>query len=602
MYCQLRIEQDGRKSKGIMNLAHANFRRLHLIGFVSFICLSNADGQVGIGTFTPDPSAILHMVHTQKGMILTNLTTTQRDAIASPANSLMIFNTTDQCFQVYINGQWQNTFCDLGCSGPPATPGVISGNAAPCENAAGSSYSISQISGATSYTWTVPAGATITGGQGTTAILLDYGSTSGNITVIAGNNCGTSPAQTLAITLQPVPAQPSTITGNLSVCQGDNGIAYAVTNVAGVTYSWSYSGAGFTCMSGCATNSITADYSAGATSGTITVTPSNVCGSGMARTLAVTVNSAIPAAATANAATNITSTDFDANWTASAGVTTYFFDLDDNSDFSSPLVGYNNLNVGNVTTYNLTGLTCGTTYYYRVRASNGCGTSGNSGTVTVATSACGPSCGTQTWSATAINVGTKIPVGPTGSNMSSPGGDQKYCYNDIEANCTTYGGMYEWGEMMDYAASSSCDPCGGGGVQGICPLGYHIPTDLEWSRYEYCIESSITPTGATTLSTFQTTLGYRGTNSSAGPGAKMKDDVLWDGTNTSGFSALPGGFRSTSAGVSTLKDTDIYMSTATEFDGTNQYFRRLTSNPANGRSFRSWNDKAHSYYVRCLQD
>jgi len=74
---------------------------------------------------------------------------------------------------------------------------------------------------------------------------------------------------------------------------------------------------------------------------------------------------------------------------------------------------------------------------------------------------------------------------------------------------------------MNYWASLNCSPCGGG-VQGICLVGYHIPTDLEWSRHEHCIESMISPTGTTTLATFQTGTNTRGTNSSAGPGAKMR--------------------------------------------------------------------------------
>ena len=91
---------------------------------------------------------------------------------------------------------------------------------------------------------------------------------------------------------------------------------------------------------------------------------------------------------------------------------------------------------------------------------------------------------------------------------------EKWCYNDLAANCTTYGGLYEWASAVNLsytynstAADSSwetCNPCGSGGQQGICPAGYHIPTDLEWSQYEYCIENTIAPTGTTALATFQT--------------------------------------------------------------------------------------------------
>lgn len=96
----------------------------------------------------------------------------------------------------------------------------------------------------------------------------------------------------------------------------------------------------------------------------------------------------LPTVPTANAASGITQTTFTANWTASTGATGYYLDVATDAGFTSFVSGYNNLNVGNITSYNVTGLTCGTTYYYRVRAYNQCGTSANSISTTVNTSAC----------------------------------------------------------------------------------------------------------------------------------------------------------------------------------------------------------------------
>ncbi|MFY9310038.1 MAG: hypothetical protein WAQ28_13410 [Bacteroidia bacterium] len=249
-----------------------------------------SSGSVGIGTTTPDPSAGLDLNFNDRGLLIPRLTTTQRNAI-NPALSLIIFNTTDNCLQIYnsLQLQWENIYCFQGCTAP-AAPGTISGNQTPCENATAISYSIASVSGATSYTWSVPSGATITSGQGTTSIVVSMGTTNGSVSVTASNNCGTSTAQTLSITLSAAASQPSTITGTATVCQGQTGVAYSVTNVPGITYTWTYSGSGFTCASGCTSNSITADFSAGATSGTLTCTPSNSCGSGTARTFAITVN------------------------------------------------------------------------------------------------------------------------------------------------------------------------------------------------------------------------------------------------------------------------------------------------------------------------
>ena len=77
--------------------------------------------------------------------------------------------------------------------------------------------------------------------------------------------------------------------------------------------------------------------------------------------------------------------------------------------------------------------------------------------------------GTQCWLRENLNVGTKINGNQTQTNN---GIIEKYCYDDIEANCTAYGGLYQWNEMMQYVTNE--------GVQGICPLGWHIPTDGEW--------------------------------------------------------------------------------------------------------------------------
>ena len=85
--------------------------------------------------------------------------------------------------------------CDL-----PAVPGPITGNLNVPSNATGISYSISAVPGATSYNWTVPAGAVIASGQGTTSIMVDFGTSGGNISVRSENSCGNSTYTDLNIT------------------------------------------------------------------------------------------------------------------------------------------------------------------------------------------------------------------------------------------------------------------------------------------------------------------------------------------------------------------------------------------------------------------
>jgi len=93
---------------------------------------------------------------------------------------------------------------------------------------------------------------------------------------------------------------------------------------------------------------------------------------------------ATPAVPVVGAGSGAACTQITANWTASANATGYYLDVSTVNTFASFVAGYNNLDVLNVTTYNVTGLTAGTTYYYRVRAYNTCGTSGNSGITTYA--------------------------------------------------------------------------------------------------------------------------------------------------------------------------------------------------------------------------
>ena len=69
-------------------------------------------------------------------------------------------------------------------------------------------------------------------------------------------------------------------------------------------------------------------------------------------------------APTALSTTSVTSSSFTANWTGVSGATGYQLDVSTNSSFSSDVPGYQNLDVGNVTTYNVTGLRANTSYYW----------------------------------------------------------------------------------------------------------------------------------------------------------------------------------------------------------------------------------------------
>jgi hypothetical protein len=95
--------------------------------------------------------------------------------------------------------------------------------------------------------------------------------------------------------------------------------------------------------------------------------------------------SSAPSAPVANPATFVASHSFRANWRNVNSATGYRLDVATNNSFTNYLPGYQNLNVGNVLARSVTGLSPSTTYYFRVRAYNGNGTSGNSNVVSVTT-------------------------------------------------------------------------------------------------------------------------------------------------------------------------------------------------------------------------
>ncbi len=111
-------------------------------------------------------------------------------------------------------------------------------------------------------------------------------------------------------------------------------------------------------------------------------TSSNASGT-ISATTTTTVSA--PATPMTTAATGVASTSFMANWLVACGATGYRLDVSTNNTFSSYVAGYQNLDVGNLTSRSVSGVSANTTFYYRLRAYNGLGTSGNSATISVTT-------------------------------------------------------------------------------------------------------------------------------------------------------------------------------------------------------------------------
>ncbi len=235
-------------------------------------------GGASAGLFCSNPGA---------GFVLISGDCNDANAAVNPAASEICNGIDDNC----------NGFID---DNVPALPnvGAISGTAAAClPGVAGStSYSIAPVVGATTYAWSVPAGFTITSGQGTTNIAVSYtalaiqSGISGQVCVVASDACVSTAPSCVTIDFQvAAPVTPPSISGPGKVCTGDV-VVYSIANVARATsYTWTVP-ATMTITAGQGTNVITAQVNAGFVGGTVTVSASNVCGTSPIRSKSLTQN------------------------------------------------------------------------------------------------------------------------------------------------------------------------------------------------------------------------------------------------------------------------------------------------------------------------
>ncbi|MCX6280045.1 MAG: hypothetical protein NT004_18430 [Bacteroidetes bacterium] len=184
--------------------------------------------------------------------------------------------------------------------------------------------------------------------------------------------------------------------------------------------------------------------------------------------------------------------------------------------------------------------------------------------------------GTQCWLRENLNIGTKINGSGNQTNNSII---EKYCYSDLESNCNIYGGLYQWNEMMQYVNTA--------GAQGICPSGWHIPTDAQW----------------TTVTTF---LG--GTSVAGGKmkttGTIQAGTGLWNSPNTgatneSGFSSVPAGSRSSNGTFSDIGVIGSWWSSTFSFPD-NAWYRFMYYYLSSLHSATGW--QGYGQPVRCLRD
>ena len=161
--------------------------------------------------------------------------------------------------------------------------------------------------------------------------------------------------------------------------------------------------------------------------------------------------------------------------------------------------------------------------------------------------------GTQCWLKENLDLGTRINGTVTQANNSIT---EKYCYNDSDANCATYGALFQWNEAMQYVATP--------GAEGICQAGWHIPTRAEFAALASYVKG----------------------NSSS---------LLASGSNTNNFTALFGGYRD-SSGVFKAKGSHATFWTSTP------YFYYYDMNSADTAITYDTYISKYGLSVRCIMD
>jgi large repetitive protein len=259
-----------------------------------------------------------------------------------------------------------------------------------------------------------------------------------------------------------------------------------------------------------------------------------------------TTASPIPAAPSPSPASNFLAdgTGFNANWTASTGATTYYLDVSTNSGFGGGnfVTGYQDLNVGDVRTYSITGLTAGITYYYRLRANNVSGTSSNSLTTTLTTIPAAPggltapapninnSDFTAMWNSTTGATGYKLDVSTVSNFASFVSG-----YSDLElGNVTSYSVIGLTGSTDYYFRVRAYNT---GGTSPSSAASAKITTSADAA-------GALTATAASTFGETSFRANWNAYTGAGGPVTSYKIDV----SGTSDFTSLVAGWNNTDVG------------------------------------------------------
>lgn len=173
-------------------------------------------------------------------------------------------------------------------------------------------------------------------------------------------------------------------------------------------------------------------------------------------------------------------------------------------------------------------------------------------------------------------------------NLNYETDSNSYCYEDDPDNCNVYGRLYNKLVALDGSFHSSAIPSG---IQGLCPSGWHLPSDAEWDVLASYVANETQRTGKSEKGNWNEIGNLLKANSS-----------LWNpntGTDDYGFSGLPGGKRDKYGDYGNLGYYGYWWSTTDEENSIWHLLWRLDS---------SWDTFYHTSLdlhsalsVRCLR-
>jgi hypothetical protein len=263
-----------------------------LLSLMVTLIVVSAHAQVGIGTETPNASAILDITSTNRGLLLPRMTTAQRNAIASPVAGLMIYNTTSNCLNIFNGVVWnemcgtatQGLIATIDCAGATHNGTLTSGSAASSVSSVisytggnGMPYTAQSVAstGVTGLTASLTAGTMASGSGSLTFTITGTPSGSGTASFaisVGGQSCTLTRTVFAVGTIASINCAGATSNGTLTSGTAANGVTSVISYTGGNGGIHSGQTVTSTGVTGLTATLVAGNFASGAGSLTYTIT------------------------------------------------------------------------------------------------------------------------------------------------------------------------------------------------------------------------------------------------------------------------------------------------------------------------------------------